>query len=56
MHRLAGTTGIYTRSPLERYFRDAHTLRHHAFVSESKLETVGQIYLGLPPDFPLILF
>jgi alkylation response protein AidB-like acyl-CoA dehydrogenase len=56
IHRLAGTTGIYTRSPLERYFRDAHTLRHHGFVSESKLETVGQIYLGLPPDFLLILF
>ena len=34
----------------------AHTLRQHAFVSDSKLETVGQIYLGLPPDFPLIAF
>ena len=56
MHRLAGTTGIYTRSRLDRYFRDAHTLRHHGFVSESKLETVGQVYLGLPPDFPLIAF
>jgi len=56
MHRLAGTTGIYTRSPLERYFRDAHTLRHHGFASESKLESVGQIYLGLQPDFPLVAF
>ncbi len=56
VHRLAGTTGIYTKSKLDRYFRDAHTLRHHGFVSEGKLETVGQIYLGLPPDFPLIVF
>lgn len=56
MHRLAGTTGIYARSPLERHFRDAHTLRHHGFVSEGKLESVGQVYLGLPPDFPLIAF
>ena len=56
IHRLAGTTGIYTKSKLDRYFRDAHTLRHHGFVSEGKLETVGQIYLGLPPDFPLIVF
>jgi alkylation response protein AidB-like acyl-CoA dehydrogenase len=56
IHRLAGTTGIYSRSPLERCFRDAHTLRHHAFASESKLESVGQIYLGLPPDFQLIAF
>jgi alkylation response protein AidB-like acyl-CoA dehydrogenase len=56
MHRLAGTTAIYTRSRLDRYFRDAHTLRQHGFVSESKLESIGQIYLGLPPDFPLIAF
>lgn len=56
VHRLAGTTGIYSKSRLERYLRDAHTLRQHGFVSESKLETVGQIYLGLPPDFPLIAF
>jgi indole-3-acetate monooxygenase len=56
IHRLAGTTGIYTRSRLDRYFRDAHTLRHHGFVSENKLEAVGQIYLGLEPDFPLIAF
>lgn len=56
MHRLAGTTGIYTKSRLDRHFRDAHTLRQHGFVSESKLETVGQIYVGLPPDFPLVAF
>ena len=56
MHRLAGTTGIYAKSRLDRYFRDAHTLRQHGFVSENKLESIGQIYLGLPPDFPLIAF
>ena len=56
VHRLAGTTGIYVRSPLERYFRDAHTLRNHGFASESKLESAGQIFLGLPPDFPLLVF
>lgn len=54
--RLAGTTGIYTRSPLERAFRDTHTLRNHGFVSESKAESAGQVYLGLPPDFPLLHF
>ena len=56
MHRLAGTTGIYTKSRLDRYFRDVHTLRQHGFVSENKLESIGQIYLGVPPDFPLIAF
>jgi alkylation response protein AidB-like acyl-CoA dehydrogenase len=56
IHRLAGTTGIYESSPLERHFRDTHTLRNHGFAAENKLESVGQIYLGLPPDFPLIAF
>jgi alkylation response protein AidB-like acyl-CoA dehydrogenase len=56
MHGLAGTSGIYTRSRLERHFRDAHTLRHHGFVSESKLETVGQVYLGVPPEFVMVAF
>ncbi|HSA57340.1 MAG TPA: acyl-CoA dehydrogenase family protein [Gemmatimonadaceae bacterium] len=54
MHALAGTTGIYTRSPLERHFRDMQTLRHHGFVSESRFEAAGQVYLGLPPEFPML--
>jgi alkylation response protein AidB-like acyl-CoA dehydrogenase len=54
MHRLAGTTGIYTRSPLERHFRDAQTLRHHGFLSENRFETVGQVYLGVEPEFPMV--
>jgi indole-3-acetate monooxygenase len=56
MHRLAGTSGIYARSPLERHFRDISTMRHHGFVAESRLESVGQVYLGLPPEFPMIAF
>jgi alkylation response protein AidB-like acyl-CoA dehydrogenase len=56
MHRVAGTTGIYTRSPLERHFRDAQTLRHHGFLSENRFEAVGQVYLGVEPEFPLVTF
>lgn len=56
MHRLAGTTGIYTRSRLERHLRDAQTLRHHGFVSESRFEAVGQVYLGVKPEFDLVAF
>ena len=56
MHRLAGSSSIYTSNPLERYFRDTSTLRQHGFVSENKLEAIGQVYLGLPPDFPLLAF
>jgi alkylation response protein AidB-like acyl-CoA dehydrogenase len=54
MHRLAGTTGIYARSRLERHFRDAQTVRHHGFVSEGRLETVGQVYMGVEPEFQLV--
>lgn len=54
MHRLAGTTGIYARSPLERHFRDAQTLRHHGFLSENRFETVGQVFLGVEPEFPKV--
>lgn len=56
LFRAAGTSAIYTRSPLERHFRDIQTLRHHGFVSESRYETVGQVYLGVPPEFGLVAF
>ncbi len=54
VHRLAGTTGIYTRSRLERHFRDVQTLRHHGLMSESRYETFGQMHLGVEPEFPLV--
>lgn len=56
MHRMGGTSGIYTRHRLERLFRDAQTVRHHGFVCESRLETVGQVYLGVAPEFPFVAF
>jgi alkylation response protein AidB-like acyl-CoA dehydrogenase len=49
---IAGTTAFRASSPFERYFRDAQTLKHHAFAAESRYETVGKVYLGMPPDFP----
>jgi indole-3-acetate monooxygenase len=56
MHRLAGTTGIYARSPLERHLRDAQTLRHHGFMSENRFEAVGQVYCGVEPEFAMVAF
>ena len=56
MHRMGGTNGIYTRNRLERLFRDAQTVRHHGFVSDSRMETVGQVYLGVAPEFPFVAF
>ncbi len=56
MYSVAGTSGIRTSSPLERYFRDIQVLKHHALAAESRYETVGQVYLGLPPDLPVLGF
>jgi alkylation response protein AidB-like acyl-CoA dehydrogenase len=56
MHRVAGTSGVYAASPLERHFRDAQTLRHHGFLSENRLEAVGQVYCGVAPEFAMVAF
>lgn len=56
IYSLAGTSAIYTRSRLERHFRDVHTLRHHGFTAESRYETAGQVYLGVAPEFRLVAF
>jgi alkylation response protein AidB-like acyl-CoA dehydrogenase len=56
MHRMAGTSGVYARSRLERHFRDANTVRHHGFLNESRFETVGQVYLGVEPEFGFVTF
>jgi alkylation response protein AidB-like acyl-CoA dehydrogenase len=54
---VAGTTGIYTKSSLERHFRDIQVLKQHGFASESRYEAVGQVYLGLNPEWaPIWLY
>jgi alkylation response protein AidB-like acyl-CoA dehydrogenase len=55
-YSVAGISGIYTRTSIERHLRDVEVLKQHAFTSESRYETVGQVYLGLQPDFPLVMF
>jgi alkylation response protein AidB-like acyl-CoA dehydrogenase len=53
---IAGTTAFRATSPLERCFRDVHTMRHHVFASEARYGTFGQVYLGVPADFPVVAF
>ena len=53
---IAGTTAFRATSPLERCFRDVQTMRHHVFASEARYGTFGQVYLGVPPDFPVVGF
>ena len=36
--------------------RDAQTLRQNGFPSETRLETPGQVYRGVEPEFPMVAF
>jgi len=56
VYTAAGTSGIYMKNKLAHYLTDAQVLRQHGFMNESRYETAGQIYFGLPPDLPLVQF
>jgi indole-3-acetate monooxygenase len=51
MWSVAGTSGIFRTSPLERHFRDMQVLKQHAFSAEKRHETVGRVSLGLLPQY-----
>jgi indole-3-acetate monooxygenase len=52
VHAVVGSSGIREEQPFSRHFRDAHVITQHGFVNASKLESVGQILLGLSPEWP----
>lgn len=47
----AGASGIRLDSPLERHFRDIHTLAQHASKALPRFESSGQIMFGLESDW-----
>ena len=49
----AGTTSIFTKSPLERYARDAEVVTRHNQLQFVNFEAVGRTLLGLPSNSPL---
>lgn len=49
----AGGAAIYQRNPLERRFRDAHTLSAHALAQNRNFETAGKALLGLSVNEPM---
>jgi indole-3-acetate monooxygenase len=53
MYTAAGGTSVYTRNPLERCFRDIHTLTQHTSMNPANYEVSGRVLLGLAPDRPL---
>jgi len=49
-YHLGGGTSIYESSPLQRHFRDVHTMTQHIMVNEISLKPVGRVLFGLPTD------
>ena len=52
MFQVAGTSGFQDDSPLQRHFRDIQVLKQHAYASEARYQSLGQVFLGLTSDFP----
>jgi len=48
----AGTNAVYSRNPLERYFRDVHVSVQHAAGLPGQYEIAGKVLLGLRPTDP----
>jgi alkylation response protein AidB-like acyl-CoA dehydrogenase len=46
----AGSSAIFTSSPLQRCLRDVHTLTQHFFVAPPIYEMTGKVLLGVEPD------
>lgn len=53
VYKAAGTSSIPAGNPLERAFRDIHTLTQHVNSSQAVVEPAGRVLLGLEPDWPL---
>lgn len=47
--RAAGSSGLYERDRIERFWRDTHAVPVHVLVSPRGYERVGRILLGLDP-------
>ncbi len=52
VHRLAGSSAVFTGNPIERALRDIHTASQHLIVSPVWWEKTGQYYFGLGLGMP----
>jgi alkylation response protein AidB-like acyl-CoA dehydrogenase len=54
MYQAAGSTAVYSASPLQRYFRDVHVVTQHMAVAPATLELAGRTLLGLDSDVSML--
>ena len=54
VYTAVGSSGIYKKNKMAHYLSDAQVLRQHGFMNESRYETAAQVFLGMPPDLPII--
>jgi alkylation response protein AidB-like acyl-CoA dehydrogenase len=54
MYVAGGATSIYVSCPLERAFRDVHTMTQHIGVHPHVMQSTGRVLFGLEPDTPLL--
>jgi alkylation response protein AidB-like acyl-CoA dehydrogenase len=54
MYAAAAGTAVYSKSPLDRCFRDVHVASQHVAMHASNYETCGRVMLGLPPERPVL--
>ena len=52
LHGALATSAIYTKSPLERQFRDIHTATAHVMIGPLTYQAAGRVILGLEAAFP----
>lgn len=53
IYAAAGTSSLYTDSPIERAHRDIHAVMQHIALQPFWLEQAGRVRLGLEPTHPL---
>jgi len=56
VHEIVGASGIREDYAFSKHFRDIHVITQHGFINAGKLESVGQILLGLDPEWPFFRF
>jgi alkylation response protein AidB-like acyl-CoA dehydrogenase len=54
VHDASGMSAVQTSSPIERCWRDLHTLSQHVILATTRYEVIGRILLGLDPASPII--